>query len=70
LPSAFANPKSDRTHHNNYGAYQLAKAVVQGVADSGLPLADAMVDGFDGFNPDDPDEPESFEVASSPERRE
>ena len=65
-PLAFNAGGKDATHHNNYGAYELAKAVVQGIRDAGLPLAEFIVDDFAGFDPAKPDEPESFALPASP----
>jgi lysophospholipase L1-like esterase len=45
----------DGTHHNNYGSYELAKCVVQGIRESGLPLAKQIVDDFKKFDPAYPD---------------
>lgn len=60
---AFAG--QDNTHHNNYGAYQLAKAIAQGLRDAQLPIARHLVDGFRGFDPRAPDPVESFAVPAS-----
>ncbi len=57
----------DGTHHNNYGSYELAKCIVQGIRDSKLDLARHIVDGFQGFNPRQPDPVESFVMPASPE---
>lgn len=67
-PLAFSNGGKDITHHNNYGAYELAKCVLQGIRDAKLPLADLMVDDFTGFDPAKPDAPETFVLAASPAR--
>ena len=54
---AFAGPggKQDNTHHNNYGAYELAKCIVQGLRDNELAIAKEIVDDFQGFDPAHPD---------------
>jgi lysophospholipase L1-like esterase len=67
-PLAFANGGRDATHHNNYGAYQLAQCVVQGIRDAKLDLARFIVDDFAGFDPARPDPAESFAIAPSPRR--
>lgn len=67
-PLAFSNGGKDLTHHNNYGGYQLAQCVVQGIRDAGLPLAQFIAPDFAGFDPSRPDAPESFEIAASPLR--
>jgi len=56
----------DGTHHNNYGSYELAKCVVEGIRQSQLPLAKFIVDDFDGFDPAHPDPVETFRMPASP----
>jgi lysophospholipase L1-like esterase len=65
-PLAFSNGGQDITHHDNYGAYELAKCVVQGIRDAHLPLAQNIVADFAGFNPAQPDSPEIFALPASP----
>jgi lysophospholipase L1-like esterase len=65
-PLAFSNDGRDITHHNNYGAYELAKCVVQGIRDARLPLAQFIATDFTGFDPAHPDAPESFHFSASP----
>ncbi|EDY80636.1 GDSL-like lipase/acylhydrolase domain protein [Verrucomicrobiia bacterium DG1235] len=65
-PMAFSNGGKDATHHNNYGAYQLAKCVAQGILDTELPLADSLVESFKGYDPSRPDDVDTFEIAASP----
>ena len=67
-PVAFANDGRDLTHHDNYGAYELAKCVVQGIRDQQLPLAGEIVADFTAFDPHHPDAPESFSLPASPGR--
>lgn len=67
-PLAFNADGKDATHHNNYGGYELAKAVMQGVRDSALPLASLIVEDFDGFDPSHPDNPDTFALPASPAR--
>jgi lysophospholipase L1-like esterase len=67
-PLAFSAGGKDPTHHNNYGAYELAKSIVQGIREAKLPLADFMVEDFAGFDPAHPDAPESFHLPASPAR--
>ncbi len=59
-PLAFTNQGRDPTHHDNYGAYELAKCVVQGIRDARLPLAAFITDDFAGLDPARPDPPETF----------
>jgi lysophospholipase L1-like esterase len=66
--AAFALPepgKLDNTHHSNYGAYLLAKAVAGGMRDARLPLAAQIVEDF-AFDPVHPDPFDRFAVPASP----
>lgn len=66
-PLAFAGsgPSRDPTHHDNYGAYELAKCVVQGLKDHHLDLANSIVDDFTGFDPLHPDDVDTWSVPAS-----
>jgi len=50
---------ADNTHFNPFGAYEVAKCVLQGIKDLQLPLAGHIKD-FDSFDPAHPDSPDSF----------
>ena len=63
--SALAFKDGDATHHNNYGSYELAKCVVEGIKASKLGLAKYLNDA-PPFNPSRPDMPEDFQVPASP----
>jgi lysophospholipase L1-like esterase len=68
--AAFAEPapgRLDNTHHDNYGSYELAKAVVLGLRDAKVPAAAFIVDDF-AFDPAHPDPVASFAVPPSPHR--
>ncbi len=67
-PLAFSGGGRDPTHHNNYGAYELAKCIVAGIRAAKLDLAAHIVDDFAGFDPARPDAPESFSLPASPGR--
>jgi len=56
----------DGTHHNNYGSYELAKCVINGIKQDQLPLAKSIVDDFGDFDPAKPDAVATFEMAASP----
>jgi lysophospholipase L1-like esterase len=56
----------DNTHHNNYGSYELAKCVVEGIKTARLPLAAYLTLDTPLFNPSQPDPIESFTVPASP----
>lgn len=61
---AFAG--QDNTHHNNFGSYELSKAIVQAIRDQKLPLAKFIVDEFTSFDPAHPDDPLTFAIPASP----
>ncbi len=66
--AAFAQPAPDRidnTHHNNYGSYQLAQAVVAGMRNAGLAAAAHVIGGF-AYDPSRPDPVAAFAVPPSP----
>ncbi|MSU24001.1 MAG: rhamnogalacturonan acetylesterase [Opitutus sp.] len=65
---AFAGtgPSRDPTHHDNYGSYELAKCIVQGLRTNQLPLAKFIVDDFKGFDPAHPDDVDAFALPPSP----
>jgi hypothetical protein len=67
-PVAFSQHGKDATHHDNYGAYELAKWVIQGIRDAHLPLAACIADDFTGFDPAHPDSPDTFTLPASPAR--
>jgi lysophospholipase L1-like esterase len=71
-PLAFGNGGQDPTHHNNYGAYQLAQAVAQGIRDETRlsPLAAFLTEDFAGYDPRRPDDPATLRLAASPLRSE
>jgi lysophospholipase L1-like esterase len=56
----------DGTHHNNYGSYELAKCVVEGIQQDKLPLARFIVPDFKGFDPAHPDPVDAFQMPASP----
>jgi lysophospholipase L1-like esterase len=56
----------DGTHHDNYGSYELAKCIVEGIEQDRLPLAKYVVDDFKGFDPAHPDPVGTFYMPVSP----
>lgn len=60
----------DGTHHNNYGSYEIAKCIAQGIRQNNLPLAAFLVDDFNGFDPAHPDRLAVFDIPESPMRSE
>lgn len=57
---------ADNTHFNPYGAYQIAKLVVRGIEDLGLPLVQYINADFKGYSPAHPDRFEDFHWNESP----
>ncbi len=55
----------DTTHHSDYGSYELAKCIVQGIKDAKLPLAEFLVD-TPRFDPAHPDAFAGFDVPAEP----
>ena len=64
-PDQAAELKDD-THFNNYGAYEMARMIVQGLKESGLPLARELMDGIPAFDPAHPDPVDKFTLPASP----
>ncbi|HEY3755466.1 MAG TPA: rhamnogalacturonan acetylesterase [Opitutaceae bacterium] len=56
------NGKLEGTHHNDYGAYEIAKCVVEGMRRCDLPIAPAVP----AFNPAQPDPVSAYAIPSSP----
>ncbi len=57
--------QKDGTHHSPFGAYQLAKLIVQGLIDDNLPVARQVVDDWKRFDPAHPDPESGFHVPPS-----
>lgn len=64
--SSVAFKEGDGTHHNNYGAYQLAKMIAADLKTKKIPLAKYLVEDFPDFDPKNPDPFERFSLAPSP----
>jgi lysophospholipase L1-like esterase len=58
----------DNTHHNNYGSYELARCVVEGIKSNHLGLARLLVDDLPPFDPGRPDPVEKVGIPASPLR--
>ena len=56
----------DNTHFNPYGAYEVAKCVVMGMKQLGLPIVKYLRSDWQDFNPAQPDEWSKFIWAPSP----
>ena len=57
----------DGTHHNNYGAYELARCVVEGMRAAKLPVTKFLADDVPKFDPAHPDSPEGLALPASPQ---
>lgn len=57
---------NDHTHHSDYGSYELAKCVVQGIRASHSPLARYLVADLPPFHPDAPDPFSQFDIPPDP----
>ena len=56
-------PLADNTHFNTYGAYEVAKCVVMGMKELGLPIISYLRNDWQDFNPAQPDNWRSFQWA-------
>jgi lysophospholipase L1-like esterase len=57
---------NDNTHFNSYGAYQLAKCIIEGIIENNLGLKKSLIKGLPSFNPAKPDVFEEFSLPRSP----
>ena len=57
---------ADDTHFSNYGAYQLAKCVVEGIRNSDLPLKKYLLKKIPTYSPAQPDNLQTFDFPTSP----
>ncbi len=58
--------ESDGTHHNAFGAYQLAKIIVQSIRDQQLTLSKFVIKDWRNYVPKHPDDPKMFSLPASP----
>lgn len=56
----------DGTHHNNFGSYEIAKCVVEGIRKEVPDLAKFIADDVKPFDPAKPDDPADFKIPASP----
>lgn len=61
-----AEPLSDNTHFNSYGALELAKCIVESMRDQHLALAKFLRPGIPHFDPAHPDPPGVWDVPTDP----
>jgi len=57
---------NDNTHHNNYGSYELAKCIVEGIKLNKLGIAKYLVRDLPRFDPHLPDPFDNFKIPPSP----
>lgn len=55
----------DGTHHNNFGSYELARCVVEGIRSSVPALAKSLAADAKPFDPAQPDDPLQFQLPAS-----
>jgi lysophospholipase L1-like esterase len=56
---------NDNTHFNSYGAYQLAKCIIEGIRDNNLGIKKYLIKGLPAYNPGKPDKFEGFSLPLS-----
>ncbi len=59
----------DGTHHNNYGSYELARCVVEGIKQNKLGITKFLDADVHTFDPSHPDAFDQFQVPASPDRK-
>ena len=57
---------ADNTHFNSYGAYELARCIVEGIKQDKLPLAQDLAKGDGTFDPAHPDNIATWNLPASP----
>ncbi len=60
------NALNDNTHFNSYGAYQLAKCIIEGIRANNLGITKYLIDGLPAYDPAKPDPFKSFSLPLSP----
>jgi lysophospholipase L1-like esterase len=58
--------QQDKTHHNNYGSYEVSKLVIEGIKANKLDLAKYIADDYKPFDPAKPDPVAEFVMPPSP----
>jgi lysophospholipase L1-like esterase len=66
-PLAFADNARDATHHSPYGAYELAKCVIEGIRAAHLDLTQHLNGDAAHFDPAHPDPPERWSLPLDPQ---
>jgi lysophospholipase L1-like esterase len=62
-----ADALADNTHFNNYGAYELARSVVEGIKQNRLGLVKYLLEDVQPFDPARPDSVASWSLPLSPQ---
>jgi lysophospholipase L1-like esterase len=57
---------NDNTHFNGYGAYELAKCIVQGIRNNHIDIEKYLIDGIPFFDAGAPDNPDTFYLPLAP----
>lgn len=57
---------ADNTHFNPYGAYEIAKCIIEGIKENKLGIAKYLVDDLQAFDPSKPDDVTKFYWPPSP----
>jgi lysophospholipase L1-like esterase len=65
-PSKRAFAPNDNTHHNNYGSYELAKCIVEGIRSNKLEIEKYLMNDVPRFDPRHPDPFDGFKLPPSP----
>jgi lysophospholipase L1-like esterase len=58
---------NDGTHHDNYGSYELAKCIVEGIKANKLGLVKFLLTDLTAFDPSHPDSIDNFKLPASPQ---
>lgn len=66
-PKNIGKAFQDGTHHNNYGSYELAKCIVEGIREDHLPIARFIAPDVGPFDPSHPDPVDGFSIPASPQ---
>lgn len=56
----------DNTHFSNYGAYEIAKCIIEGIKQAKLGIATSLISDLPSFDPTRPDDEASFSLPHSP----
>ncbi|HVS71801.1 MAG TPA: rhamnogalacturonan acetylesterase [Phycisphaerae bacterium] len=61
--------RAEKTHHSDYGSYEIAKCVVQEIVNAKLPLAEHVTDDWKPFDPTHPDPQSAVNLPPDPSPR-